>query len=150
MEATMGEEGTDDRRCALCSCILDEGEGETEEGEEPCCGACSNDFAREEASEEAEEYALEHVRLTGEVDPALDVSDHRRWLGHGSGRPVHYRAEDKALRDAMRHSVTNYDALVRDLDRDDPVDRAHYNAIRARANELVEAALAKAGRPLIV
>ena len=46
-----------------------------------------------------------------------------------------------------RHGCTNYDSLIRDLDRSDPVDQAVYSAIRERIDELVNQLIRSSNTP---
>ncbi len=67
--------------------------------------------------------------------------------------PEAYAAGDReaytenSVRAFNRHERTNYDDIVRDLDRDDALDRAIYEAVRARVEELLAEAEPVGGEP---
>lgn len=100
------------------------------------CRSCAMEFVEKTYGAEMDAWAAENVKVTGklaEYDPEA----------HFAPTPEEY---DMGMREAHtpnavaahnRHNRTNYDELIRDLDRDDPFDRALYFAIRRRVTALV-------------
>lgn len=101
------------------------------------CRSCWDQSLREAAREEASAFAKASCKITGSLE-RYDPS------GGFAPTPQEYESGSKeaytanAVRAFNRHNSTNYDELIRDLDRDDPVSCAYYSAIRERIEELLD------------
>lgn len=106
------------------------------------CESCATDLA-EGWTAEATEYAVQNCRITAPV-PAYDPQREFRCT------PEEYEAGAKesytpnAHLAHCRHRCTNYEELLRGLDRDRAHDRVRVAAIRERVTELLEEAIVAA------
>lgn len=99
------------------------------------CGRCARE-TYEEAKKDAADYATANVRVVRDpepYDPALRFAPTREEYALGQKAaytPNAYHAQ-------LRHCNTNYEALIRGLERGDPVDELFYWAVRSRVDELI-------------
>jgi len=85
---------------------------------------------------EAQEFARVHCQITRptpQYDPELEIKCTPEEYAAGN-RESYSR---KAFRNALRHEYTNYDDLLKSLDRNDWVDWVYYRVIRLRVAELL-------------
>jgi hypothetical protein len=120
-------------RCVQCKRVIKEAACVL--GDEYYCMECIDD---EDAAitEEAREFALEHCKITRE----LPRYDERCEYGC---TPEEYEAGERESYTPnshlcyCRHTCTNYEELIKGLDRDEPADVTVYWAIKERINELL-------------
>lgn len=105
-------------------------------GDERVCPNCYEAWAEECAESEAQAYAIEHCRLTAQV-PDYDPELHYACSAEDYEMGAKESYTPNALLAWARHNATNYDELVKDLDRDSGEHRAYYTAIRQRVEQLI-------------
>lgn len=136
------DDETEEFTCADCGksgVIDDEPVYEDLDGRKLCLD-CAEDSAAA-MRYECEEFAREHVRLTGRPHRYLE----EYW--YAPSRDEYQDGDREAYTENAvaahnRHSCTNYDELISGLDRGDPWDRALYDAIRVRVEEVIDECLA--------
>ena len=102
------------------------------------CEACATELAREE-DVEAREYTREHCRVTRPLPPYDPALEYRCTPEeYAGGARESYTPNAHAC--YCRHNCTNYDELIRGLERYCPLDQIRYEAIRSRIEELLEEA----------
>lgn len=127
--------------CHTCHSNLDdEGTGDVEPptvvDDLSFCRSCALEYVEKTHGAEMDAWAADNVKVTGqldEYDPDVHFAPTREEYDMGM-REAH---TPNAVAAHNRHNRTNYDELIRDLDRDDPFDRALYRAIRRRVEALV-------------
>jgi hypothetical protein len=127
--------------CHACRFALDdEGSGEVASATVvdglQFCSLCACEHVERTRDAEFKAWAVEHVRVTRtphEYDPTARHAPTREEYEMG----MHEAYTENSVRADNRHNCTNYDDLIRDLNRDDPLDRAKYNAIRRQVEALV-------------
>jgi hypothetical protein len=131
------EEG-DELCCEGCESVIED-EAYYDGYESHYCEQCSSDL-EQRAYDEAKAFAMEHCELLPplpEYDPEFSFRASPEEYENGereSCSPAAYRA-------VCRHAYSNYDVLIRDLDRDGYIDRIYYEVIRARVEELIQQAI---------
>lgn len=99
---------------------------------EGICIECAESDHRDDATA----YAEKHCKVTRELE---EYDSTQRY----APCPEAYALGDReaytenSVYASNRHNCTNYDDLIRDLDRDSSRDRVYYDAIRARIDELL-------------
>jgi hypothetical protein len=101
-----------------------------------CCSACLEAILAEPATKKWIEDCVAKVRITGDIE----VYDAR--YRYAPTPKEYYWGQREAYTENSvhtfnRHHRTNYDALIKDLDRFDAVHSACYDAIRDRVEELL-------------
>jgi len=102
------------------------------------CLDCAQAIIKEYAPEIAE--YVSRVRITDRVekyDPRYRSAPTREEYDAGFREAY----TENAVRAHNRHTRTNYDELIRGLDRSDALEQAVYNAVRERVEELLDEAL---------
>jgi hypothetical protein len=102
----------------------------------PFCSRCACEHVERTRGAELKAWAVEHVRVIGtlhEYDPTERYAPTREEYAAGMREAY----TENSVRVHNRHNCTNYDELIRDLNRDDPFDRAKYSAIRRQVEALV-------------
>lgn len=100
------------------------------------CSICSDEIEIDCAMPAAKKYAKANCRLTGTPTKYNPEA-------HFACTPEEYNLGDRCSHTEnscltlSRHNATNYDELIRELDRYDPRDQAYRAAIRDRCNQLV-------------
>jgi hypothetical protein len=126
-------EDDDDIYCAECeerldnACLCDDGY---------YCESCMKALI-DELEPEAEAYALENCKITGPIhrfDKSFENRCTREEYEGGSKESY----TENSVRCYNRHCRTNYDELIKHLDKDSPQDRVCYHAIRTRIDQLLE------------
>jgi hypothetical protein len=115
------------------ACILDD---------EYMCEDCGMAYL-EEVKGEAIAFAVANCKITGPVelyDPTMRFAPSQDEY-HSGNREAY---TENSVEAHNRHNRTNYEDLIKDLDRRDPVDDVRYWAIRARIRELLEDAVDEA------
>lgn len=95
----------------------------------------------EEIEKEAKAYAKEHCKVTRqppEYDPDLEYRCPPEEYTLGSRESY----TPNAFMACCRHHYTNYDELIKPLERDSVRDRIYYRAIRDRITDLLEDTIA--------
>lgn len=87
--------------------------------------------------EEARGYAERHCRVTRRPLPAYDPVLEYRCTPEGYAAGDRSSYTRSSFRCRLRHEYTNYDVLIRDLDRLDWADGVRYLAVRRRMAELL-------------
>lgn len=125
------EEGV---QCADCDTHLPE-EAYYDGIDEFFCKKCM-DLRIEECHQEAVEFALENCRITSPL-PEYESELELRCSpdAYAMGDWACYTPDYHMAR--CRHNCTNYDELIKDLDREAVPDRIYYNAIRERITDLL-------------
>ena len=101
------------------------------------CVPCYWDHVKIDCEPDAKEYAIENCEITEDF-PVFE--SHLAW----AVTPEEYENGFKECyttnshRAFCRHKCTNYDSLIADLQRMNPVDSTYYQAIRDRIDELVD------------
>lgn len=116
-------------RCRECDCEVYE-----TIDDETYCGDCTKAIIEEHKSEIEELVA--QVKLTGELvvyEPEHRSAPTREEYAAGFREAY----TENSVRAYNRHSRTNYDKLIKDLDPDDALSRAAYEAVRRRVGELL-------------
>jgi hypothetical protein len=130
------EQLDEDATCQSCRRALDEWvyyDWEEHYFCEPCAEALTERWLKE-----ARAYAEANCRITSKL-PSYDSSLEFTCTPqeYEEGDRVSY--SENAYLCGCRHGCTNYDDLIRPLDRYYPKDRVYYFAIRERIHELLEA-----------
>ncbi len=104
------------------------------------CDSCAQGIYRE-TLDKANLFAAHECKITCDL-PTFDPNDAWACTREEYARGDRESNTENAHRTRCRHCYTNYDDLIRGLDRDSLYDRAKYDAIRDRIDELIDDALA--------
>lgn len=103
------------------------------------CESCMNQFIRE-VEGEAVAYAEGHCKITLPL-PRYDPTREYRCTPDEYAVGLRESYTTNAHMCSCRHNCTNYDELIKSLDRDSVRDKIYYMAIRARITDLLETAI---------
>ncbi len=124
-------------KCTGCDNALDvDGEAYFGEDEDYYCESCANDN-EEQVNQSAEEYAAATCEITQPLPREEPFNCHTN---------TERGPDENSYMNYCRHQCTNYDELIRGLDRHSLDGRATYEAIRERVTNLIEDKLAEMKR----
>ncbi len=101
------------------------------------CSICLKEWAEDTLADDARSVAEALVRVTGEAEH-YDVAHHYAptYEEYAIGDRSAHTSNGVATRN--RHCSTNYNELIAELERGNPLHEVYYEAIRARVDELTD------------
>lgn len=126
--------------CTSCECEITTDECYAECGGDTMCLGCYEDAADEYESEAPiqTKEALEMLKITCEF-PLYDESQEYAPTREEFEAGFKEAYTPNAYRCHLRHECTNYDDVIRDLQRGEAIDQTIYKAVRDRVEEMIDA-----------
>lgn len=134
--------------CGMCECEITDSILYHMPANDVICEKCYDDAVeKEDAEAEAAQpriaEAVAMCRATSDVSP-YDKSEEYAPTREQYERGDKTAYTPNAYRAHVRHNCTNYDSIIRDLDRYDWIDRLICDAVRERIDEIVIQVIAEA------